>query len=269
MFSVREATFGDYSTYARLCPELDPETPPAAPDLWSEEFAPRTLFLERDGDVVGYGLFNLYATIGYVVQLVVDPRVRREGVGRVLLGVLADRFRRAGCVSWALDVKVDNAPAIALYETVGLCPVRVSTSLRLDWAKVARLPREDRPMTSRVIDPAEDARIEAAFDLPRGQLAVLRTRRGRVQVRLVDPADPARLDEGFGVFEPRWPGAFPFRVARPTLAAALFDAVRPYAPPGSDIVHAVSEGDPELLQAFLDVGAEVRLSTLYMTGPLP
>src|SRR5919201_1675603 len=116
LLSAREANAADYPIYARLCPELGPEAVVQARDKWIAESAPRTIFLERDGEVVAYGLFNIYERSGYVVQCVVDPRARREGVGRAILLVLADRFRRAGCSTWALDVKIDNAPALALYE---------------------------------------------------------------------------------------------------------------------------------------------------------
>lgn len=267
--SARDATAADYASYARLYAELGANVPIPDQDRWTSEFVARTVFLERQGVIVAYGLFNLYEGSAYVVQLVVDPGVRREGIGRALLDALAARFRRAGCSTWALDVKADNAPAIALYESIGLQVIRRSTSFRLAWAAVERLPRDAREVTARVIAPTEDEALEAAFELPRGQLAVLRTRKGRTQVRLIDVAEPAQIKVGLGIFDPSWPGAFPFRVARPTLAFALLDAVKIYAEKASTIVQLVADGDEALAQILRDVGAEVMVETLYMRGALP
>jgi GNAT superfamily N-acetyltransferase len=269
LLSGREATVDDYPSYVRLYPELGKDAPIPDRDKWAAELAPRTIFLERDGSVVAYAVCNLYEGSGYVVQIVVDPGVRREGVGRALLGVLCSRFQRAGCSTWALDVKVDNAPAIALYESIGLRAVRRSTSLRLSWASAEKLPRDAREVTAKVVDPAEDAALETAFDLPRGQLAVLRTRKGRVQMRLVDVAEPSQIKVGVAVIDPSWPGAFPFRVARPTLAAPLLLLAKAHAPPELSLVNVVSDGDPELVRILREVGAEVLVETLYMHGPLP
>jgi ribosomal protein S18 acetylase RimI-like enzyme len=269
LLSDREATVDDYPVYVHLYPELGKDAPVIDRDKWVAEMVHRTIFLERGGSVVAYAVCNLYESNGYVVQIVVDPRVRREGIGRSLLGVLAARFRRAGCSTWSLDVKVDNAPAIALYESVGLRTARRSTSLRLTWAAVDRLPRDGREVVSEVVDPADDEALEAAFDLPRGQLAVLRTRKGRIQVRLVDVAEPSQMKVGVGVVDRSWPGVFPFRVARPTLAAELLLAARVYLPAGPSIVNVVADGDPELLRILKEAGAEVIVETLYMQGALP
>lgn len=269
LLSAREATVDDYPIYVHLYPELGKDAPVVDRDKWVAEMVHRTIFLERGGSVVAYAVSNLYEGSGYVVQIVVDPRARREGIGRALLGVLAARFRRAGCSMWSLDVKVDNAPAIALYESVGLRAARRSTSLRLSWAAVDRLPRDGREVASEVVDPADDEALEAAFDLPRGQLAVLRTRQGRIQVRLVDVAEPSQLKVGVGVVDRSWPGVFPFRVARPTLAAELLLAARGHLPVGPSIVNLVADGDPELLRILQEAGAEVIVETIYMRGALP
>jgi len=73
----------------------------------------------RDGRLVAY--VSIYQTSDCVeiLNFGVLPERRREGLGRHLLGcVLRDAFKE-GILNSVLDVRTQNAPAIALYEGLG------------------------------------------------------------------------------------------------------------------------------------------------------
>jgi hypothetical protein len=181
---------------------------------------------------------------------------------------VAERLREAGCTRWTLNVKVGNTPAIHLYERFGMRNAYRSTALSLPWEGVARLPRDGAPVTARLIQPAEDPAIDAAFAFPPGRIADLRTL-GRVLMRLVDPADPADPTVGVASFAPAFPGCYPFAVARPALAAPLLDALRPHARPADTHISLVCERDPELIAAVRAAGARVVHELIHMEGDIP
>ncbi len=69
------------------------------------------------GAIVGYVICARYDEAYHVMDIAVDPDHRRRGVAAALLdGVIA----RAGeDANYTLEVRVSNAPAIALYERYG------------------------------------------------------------------------------------------------------------------------------------------------------
>lgn len=71
------------------------------------------------------------------------------------------------------------------------------------------------------------------------------------------------------MFDPDFPGAFPFRVAAPTLARPLLEALRPHARPGVDAVGLVVEDDDALAALLVAAGATVRARMVQYEGPLP
>ena len=52
-------------------------------------------------------------------SIVVAPRARGQGLGRRLLDDAQDQARARGCRRIGLEVRADNAPAIALYRAAG------------------------------------------------------------------------------------------------------------------------------------------------------
>jgi len=54
-----------------------------------------------------------------VCSMLTLPGQRRAGLGRALLSTLAGRARELGCRSLYLQVELENAPAMALYESAG------------------------------------------------------------------------------------------------------------------------------------------------------
>jgi hypothetical protein len=127
------------------------------------------------------------------------------------------------------------------------------------------LPEPPAELSLAPIDPADDPRLEPRFDLIPGQLASARRRPSRFVLQLVRDGDAV----GLGVFMPSVPGAFPFRLAEPALAAAFLALLRPLARPDAPFLQVSAESDDALAAAVLALGAHTHLELLHMRGRLP
>ena len=78
---------------------------------------------EREGRIVAFGVMMMAPGEAQILNLSVVPDARREGLGRTLLQRFVDDASRAGAEHVFLEVRVSNAPAIALYESAGFEPV--------------------------------------------------------------------------------------------------------------------------------------------------
>ncbi|MBV9817658.1 MAG: ribosomal protein S18-alanine N-acetyltransferase [Solirubrobacterales bacterium] len=66
------------------------------------------------GRLVGYLVCSRYDTVWHLMNVAVEPLRRRRGIGQALLQAMIER---AGTEQqYTLEVRVSNAPAIALYE---------------------------------------------------------------------------------------------------------------------------------------------------------
>ncbi len=72
-----------------------------------------------DGTVAGHLMISAVAGSAEVLILAVDPAFRRRGVGRSLLRAAHDSWPSRGVTEAWLEVRCDNAAAIALYEGLG------------------------------------------------------------------------------------------------------------------------------------------------------
>ena len=70
------------------------------------------------------------------------------------------------------------------------------------------------------------------------------------------------------VFDPTFPGAYPFRAKTIDDATSLLHALRPHARPNDDIINVVTEDQEALADALIAIGATVRIETMHMRGPL-
>lgn len=75
--------------------------------------------LAGDTDDEGMILMRVIADDAEVLTIAVAPRARRRGVARALLAESVGRAVLAGADAMFLEVAVDNAPAIALYQALG------------------------------------------------------------------------------------------------------------------------------------------------------
>ena len=113
-------------------------------DPWSEnsiasELDNRLSFwlVALDGDTVaGYIGSQSVLDEADMMNVAVHPDHRRQGIGRDLVLALSDALREKGIKGLMLEVRMSNAPAIALYEKLGFAQV----GLRPNYY---RNPKED------------------------------------------------------------------------------------------------------------------------------
>ncbi len=74
---------------------------------------------ERDGRIVAFGVMMLAPGEAQILDVSVVPDARRAGLGRELVSRFLDDALRMGAAQAFLEVRVSNAPAIALYEGAG------------------------------------------------------------------------------------------------------------------------------------------------------
>lgn len=70
-----------------------------------------------DGDLVGYLVCSRYADVHHLMNVAVDPELRRGGVARRLVEEMLERTGRER--SYTLEVRVSNDAAIRMYESFG------------------------------------------------------------------------------------------------------------------------------------------------------
>ncbi len=75
-----------------------------------------------DGTVLGYAGLQTVLDEGYLNNVAVAPRFRRQGVADELIAAFV-RFGQARLAFLTLEVRASNAAAIALYEKHGFQPV--------------------------------------------------------------------------------------------------------------------------------------------------
>jgi ribosomal-protein-alanine N-acetyltransferase len=73
----------------------------------------------RNGDLIGYMIISRYVDAWHVMNIAVSPDRRRQGIARTLLEHLFAVTAGYGHRGYTLEVRVSNADAIRLYESVG------------------------------------------------------------------------------------------------------------------------------------------------------
>lgn len=71
------------------------------------------------GELVGYAGLWFDGYDGQVMTVGTRPDAQGRGIGRMLLDALLDRARELGAGDVLLEVRVDNEPALRLYERAG------------------------------------------------------------------------------------------------------------------------------------------------------
>jgi ribosomal protein S18 acetylase RimI-like enzyme len=93
--------------------------------MWLERHSPPQylLALEDEGRLAAAAVGATWEEgMGYVAELGTAPWARGRGHGRTLLLALADAFRADGLKTIELSVHAANAPALGLYERIGMTP---------------------------------------------------------------------------------------------------------------------------------------------------
>lgn len=100
-------------------------------DPWSEASIrqeltnPLSLWLTAVEDEKVFGYVGSQAVLGEadMMNVGVDPNHRRKGIAEALVTALVQQLSENGNHSLALEVRLSNAPAIALYEKLGFTQV--------------------------------------------------------------------------------------------------------------------------------------------------
>lgn len=75
--------------------------------------------LQRDGEIIGYGMLSLAAGEAHVLNVCTAPEEQGQGHGRRLLRALLQLARARGAQRVFLEVRPSNSAAIALYHDEG------------------------------------------------------------------------------------------------------------------------------------------------------
>jgi GNAT superfamily N-acetyltransferase len=269
-FRVRDATVDDYPVFVRLFPELGVEDPVLTPEQFATRMLPRVVIVESDGagasPSVGYASWNVYGRLAHLGNIVVDPSARGQGAGRALLDAVRERARAASCDRWYLNVKQDNTSALALYGRAGFEVERESWAIATAWSALAALPAA--PGDAEPFEPTgeTDAEVGADIGFPAERIALLRARPGEVLAAFREPGGGRVV--AFAAFDPSFPGVYPVGVApgRTRLLGSLFERLRLHA--RQDPVNVVVEGNEQIRDALVAVGARVTYALYRMSGPL-
>jgi [ribosomal protein S18]-alanine N-acetyltransferase len=120
--NVRPARAEDLDRVARL-EEISFQDPWDHESLARELADPRVLLLvaarEPGGPLGGYALFRRVADEAELLRVGVDPGERRHGLARALIREGLRRLQDGEIQVCFLEVRIDNVPAIALYESLG------------------------------------------------------------------------------------------------------------------------------------------------------
>lgn len=108
---------------------------------------------ELDGTVVGDAVVTYRRGLhgARLYTLVTDPRHRGRGIATALLDAAEAAARERGCVSIRLEVRVDNASAIALYERRGYEVVGRTDDFYEDGSDALRMRKRLRGDAARLL----------------------------------------------------------------------------------------------------------------------
>ena len=91
--------------------------------LLNGNLADLSLIAEIDNNPIGYVIarreFRENEIIGHVIAIAVHPEHRRKGIGRKLMETVLQEFKKLGVKKVYLEVRVNNLPALRLYEKLG------------------------------------------------------------------------------------------------------------------------------------------------------
>ena len=117
---IRKMNLRDVSAIAEL-EKLCFSDPWSENSIASEVENPLSYWLvaEINGVVAGYVGSQTVLDASDMMNLAVAPDFRRKGIGQALVNALVEHLQKNNVIALLLEVRVSNAPAIALYESLG------------------------------------------------------------------------------------------------------------------------------------------------------
>ena len=79
--------------------------------------------LTLNDNVIGYGVMSVVIDESHILNLCIDPKWQRRGLGMKLMQRLLKIARQHGAETAFLEARVSNRAAIDLYETLGFVEV--------------------------------------------------------------------------------------------------------------------------------------------------
>ena len=123
MITYRQANAFDLAVFVSLDTELFPYSPWSASQSKEEFSSPTRHFVvavDEAQNIIGYaGVFAPGGAEADVLTVGVIPSQRGKGIARQLMALITDWAKQQGSIAMMLEVKVDNAEAIGLYESLG------------------------------------------------------------------------------------------------------------------------------------------------------
>lgn len=126
--ALRAMTHDDLPVVMRLEHELFGAQAWPEQGLLDELADPKTrwyVVAELDGAVAGYAGLAVFGDEAHVMTIGTEPVLQSRGIGRTMLRALLAEADRRQVRQVILEVRVDNEPAIALYESEGFTTVAV------------------------------------------------------------------------------------------------------------------------------------------------
>jgi ribosomal-protein-alanine N-acetyltransferase len=124
-FRIEEMRPEDLEAVLRI--EAASFTQPWTREMFQAEFVPgMSLVLvarSEEDTVLGYLCGSIVEGAFYISNIAVDPRMRRQGVGREILRSSLAQASRRGAETATLEVRVSNLTAQALYRDFGFAVV--------------------------------------------------------------------------------------------------------------------------------------------------
>lgn len=225
-------------------------------------------------EVVGYVWWTATGASlpeGQVKCIIVHGDHRRHGVATALLQAVAKKLKERKCIRWRLHVRPENQPAVMLYQKLGMQRLCGAAEVSLTWNCVSQLPsgaEEGTPVCLPVVSSEEEAVLESAFGLCPGVFCEARELGGRIPLQLRSSGGDNEL-LGCCIFDPAFPGAYPFCVTRPAFARTLLDEMQKHHDEARDDFFLLIEKQEALTDALVAASAEVMFRMDCYSGSLP
>jgi [ribosomal protein S18]-alanine N-acetyltransferase len=141
LLDVRPAVVEDiYAVYMLNCKSFLEAWSVMALALWQERGDDLDVCYTANGELVAYYLGQNVLDEVHIMQIAVEPRFRRCGLGRHLMLYEIERKRTAGMTQMLLEVRHSNTAAQRLYTSLGF---RVVGRRSDYYAPIAGRPAED------------------------------------------------------------------------------------------------------------------------------